>query len=243
MRLLRFFSFYAIIFFTSCRPLQINTTEVSQTQIHSDFGIDSNLHNLVLGYKTGLDKKMNQIISYTEEDLIKEQPGSNLGNMMADAIYHYYLSKGDTIDFAITNQGGIRISSLSKGNLTVGDAYELMPFDNQIVLLKLPGSLVDTLLQHISKLGGWPVSQAEVILNEKNEIKNAFVKNEILNPNKIYKVATHDYLANGGDDCSFLRSYPMLNSEKLLRDAIIEYWESYKNGIPVDNRKRIRYEK
>ncbi len=209
--------------------------------VYSNAGIDSGMYYMLQEYKVSLDAKMNQIIAYTPEDLIRDQPSSNLGNMMADIIYNYYLQQGDTIDMAIMNQGGIRVPSIAKGPLSVRDAYQLMPFDNEIVQLKIPGTVLQTLLQHACNQQGWPVSHTEIEVSASMEIQRIYINSQPLDPNKIYTIATNDYIANGGDKCSFLTEYPMEKSGKLLRDAIIESWSGQKQGITIDNHKRIRY--
>lgn len=234
--------FLLLILISSCKPLRVGQLSDQLIHVHGQDGIDSSMYRQLLPYKEDLDKKMDRIISYAGEDLIKQLPSSNIGNMMADVIYDYYKNKGEQVDFALTNQGGIRVSSIAKGNLTVGNAFELMPFDNYIVMLNLPGVVVDSLLRHICNLGGWPVSHVDITMDKNNVPTHILIDGKPLDKNKIYKVATHNYIASGGDDCSFLTRFPMFKSNKFLRDAIIESWESHKQGIVIDDYKRIRYE-
>lgn len=243
MKSLKFISTALVLLISfSCKTPFLSQIEVSQTSITPELEIDSSMYFFVEKYKVDLDAQMNQILSHTSEDLIKAQPASNLGNMMADVMYDYYAKQNQAVDIAISNQGGIRVPSISKGSLTMRDAYELMPFDNQIVMLEIPGSVLQELIQHISNFGGWPISQAEVTINSEREVQSIYIQGEPLDINRIYRLATHDYIASGGDQCSFLTDYEMIRSEKLLRDAIIEYWKSFPTSIPIDNQKRIRYE-
>ncbi len=78
---------------------------------------------------------------------------------MADAIYygatqHFKMA----VDAAFVNYGGIRISQLPKGEVTSGKIFELMPFDNIVVLQKLKGSVLQEFLDLIAERGGWPAS-------------------------------------------------------------------------------------
>ena len=94
-----------------------------------------------------LINKMDLVLAENETELIKAQSEGTLGNFIADAL----LQKGidyayHPIDFAIVNNGGIRLPSLPSGNITVGKIYELMPFDNMIVVLKVSGNIVQQLM-------------------------------------------------------------------------------------------------
>jgi 2',3'-cyclic-nucleotide 2'-phosphodiesterase (5'-nucleotidase family) len=242
MKFLKFISFISVVIFTACHPLQLAQVDVKHIDITSQSGIDSNLFYLVEKYKVQLDDKMNVVLTNTPVDLIKAQPSSNLGNMMADILYNYYYQKDSVVDFAITNQGGIRVSSFAQGPLTVGDAYQLMPFDNEIVYIKISGKIVLQLLEHVASLGGWPISHAEIVMDSSRTIQKIIIDGKNLEEDEIYLVATTDYIANGGDQCSFLIGTPLFKSGKLFRDAIIDTWRSQKEGIQVNQEMRMRYE-
>ena len=242
MKFLKFISLICVVIFTACHPLQLTQVDVRHIDINHHSGIDSNLYYLVEKYKVQLDDKMNIVLSNTPVDLLKAQPSSNLGNMMADILYNYYSQKDSVIDFAITNQGGIRVGSLSKGPLTTKDAFELMPFDNEIVQIKISGKTVLQLFQHTCNKGGWPLSHAEIILDSTRNIQKISINGKDLQEDKIYTVATNDYIANGGDQCSFLIDAPIVKSGKLFRDAIIDTWSNQKDTIHVNQEMRIRYE-
>lgn len=241
MKCLKFISCIVIVILTACHPLQIAQVEVKHVDISSKSGIDSSLYFLVNQYKAQLDDQMNVVLSSAPEDMSLNKPSSNLGNMMADIIYNFYLQE-DSIDFAITNFGGIRAGSFTKGPLTVRDAYQLMPFENEIVYIQISGKTVVQLLQHVCTLGGWPISNASVVMDSAEIIQKITINDKAIIEDKIYKVATNDYIANGGDKCSFLIGAPIKKSGKLFRDAIIDTWKSQREGIKVENEMRIRYE-
>ncbi|MCO5248337.1 MAG: 5'-nucleotidase C-terminal domain-containing protein [Chitinophagales bacterium] len=226
----------------SCDTVKVSKTKVSLYDIQSDKGIDSNLYHTIQTYKAQMDKKMNQVISYLPEDLTKEQPSCNIGNMMADIIYNYYLEKNDTLDLAVMNQGGIRTHFIPKGSLTIGNAFEIMPFENKIVQLDIPGTVLLEFMEHIVSLGGWPISHGEILLSHDNKIKEILINGQALDTHKMYRIATNDYIASGGDQCSFLMTLPRHETNILLRDVVIQSWEKEQGGIHIDNTKRIRYE-
>ena len=73
---------------------------------------------------------------------------------MADAVFEMANPKASEynskpIDFVLLNHGGIR-SSLPSGNLSRRTAYNLMPFENSIVLIELTTSGVQDLLNYLA---------------------------------------------------------------------------------------------
>lgn len=227
----------------SCRPLRVTQLDAYPKSVDGRIGdIDSSVYRFIGNYKTILDEQMDVVISSSPVDLIKKQPSCNLGNMLADIIFSYALEHQLHPDFALMNQGGIRVVSINKGDLTVRDAYQIMPFDNQIVVLELPGQTVSQLIKHTISAGGWPIANATVIVDTLTREINITIAGEALDSNKTYRVATNDYIANGGDQCNFLPGNPLYNTEYLLRDAIIDSWRRNSKGLSIDETQRIRYE-
>jgi 2',3'-cyclic-nucleotide 2'-phosphodiesterase (5'-nucleotidase family) len=63
---------------------------------------------------------------------------------------------GKPVDVAITNNGGIR-TSFPEGNITLGNVYEVMPFDNELVVITLSG---ETMKKVIDYLAQWKDAQS-----------------------------------------------------------------------------------
>lgn len=101
---------------------------------------NSQIDSLVAPYKRELDKEMSRVIGQAVVALQVARPSSNLGSWVADASLNYFRSI-DSLKAApvicIMNTGGIR-SAISKGPITVGDIFKVMPFDNRLVAMKLP---------------------------------------------------------------------------------------------------------
>jgi len=184
---------------------------------------DEAINTLIAPYKVELDKVMNEVIGETAIDLKKERPESTLGNWMAGAIHRKAEEKlGESIDFAIQNYGGIRIPIIKKGAITRGKIYELMPFDNKILVLYLDKSEVEELVQHIVNGRGWPVSNGIKINKLTEEDIRVTIKDKRLEEGKIYKVALPDYIANGGSRSYFLKDKKRKDLQYFIRDALIQ---------------------
>ncbi|HPQ41821.1 MAG TPA: bifunctional metallophosphatase/5'-nucleotidase [bacterium] len=65
--------------------------------------------------------------------------GSELAQLMAEIMYDAANDLGLKPDLAVQNAGGVRMD-LPAGDVTVGDVYELLPFENTLVVLDLAGS-------------------------------------------------------------------------------------------------------
>ncbi len=220
----------------------VNVEYVRASEIYDHEG-PSKIQEMIIPYKTEMESEMGLILGYLPEDLIKDRPNSNMGNWFADALLEMS-NKYDNqnVDIAIQNYGGLRIPFLAKGEITKGNIYELMPFDNKLIVLDLNATLLQRLLDEIANSGGWPISQG---LNFKidNGKAVAIKFNEMdLDINKTYRVAMPDYIANGGGDCDFLIEIEQKHSGTYIRDVIIEYLSDLKNQnreITIDKSKRI----
>ncbi len=200
------------------KSIEYNTYRINKTDIPKN-----EITKLLTPYADSVNNSMNGIIGSFDMEMNKAQPESNLGNFMADAFLVMARKKYNTnVDIAFMNSGGIRLNTISPGNITTGKIFELMPFDNILLLLKIKGAILKELFDHISNRGGWPIAGAtHNIMNKKAE--NILINGKALNLNEIYTITISDYVANGGDDCIMLKGIPQINNGYLQRDALLEY--------------------
>ncbi len=203
---------------------------------------DSEIEEMISPYRDKLNKKMGEVIGTLETELTKDQPESTLGNFVADAILASAKKRySKQVDFSLPNYGGLRVPYIKAGDITMSDMFELMPFDNKLVIVHLNGADVKQLFDHITGLGGWPISKGVEIrldtLNQKNEY---IINGEDLKLNNKYTFCVSDYIANGGDNCSFLKDKKRDDLNLLFRDALIEYVKENKI-INVNLEKRTSY--
>lgn len=220
-----------------------------RSSVKSYISIDSNIQSfssydsLIMSYKVGLNKTMGEVIGYSNRPMTKAQPECTLGYLAVDALYEFGVSKEPAVVGAIINYGGIRIDYLSSGELTIGNMFEIMPFDNTIVVLDVPGSVLKEWCQHMTNRGGWPLSGVYYEVQDK-VAKNVQINKKPINDHVIYKIATTDYIANGGDDCEFLKKLKRVTYNKFHRDAMIEYVQNKTAGKDTFNyqlENRITY--
>lgn len=191
-------------------------------QINQQLPVDSSFIRLIEPYGKQLKNSMGKIIGHSENGLFKKQPESEIGNYMADAMKEMAEKKFEKkLDAAFVNYGGVR-SYIAKGNVTVGQIFELMPFDNLVVLQELSGAVLQQFLDATAADGGWPSSGISMEIKDKKAI-HIIIGGKPLDRDAKYWIANSDYVANGGSNCSMLKGIPQLNKGYLLRDALIEY--------------------
>lgn len=222
----------------SCKVNQIAEYQYDYTEIDSTYTTsDAHITDVIAPYKVDLDATMNEVIAVSKVEMTKAKPESLLGNLLSDATlaigqkYH-----DEKVDIGIVNYGGIRVPSLSAGNVTLGNIYEIMPFDNYLVILEVEGSILREALNSIAVRGGWPISGANFSI-KNNEAIHIYIGGEKLDENRVYKIAISDYVANGGDKMSMFKSLERTNTNVLLRDAFIEYFKTEKEvDATLENR-------
>ncbi len=192
--------------------------------------VDSAIINIITPYQVGIEGQMSEVLTYTKNDLEKGRPQSTIGNFVTDLCLDYA-----DADICVMNNGGLR-TTINKGKVTRGKLYELMPFENELVILNLNKDDYLELLNYIVKRGGEPFSGLTIVIDKDGKIISNSWPVDFENGEKV-RVLTSDYLANGGDKMSFFHNKEQKKLGLKLRDAIIDYC-SKKDTIfaELDNR-------
>ena len=213
----------------SCRDKKILFSSDERIKLQNEKS-DTIVNELLKPFKEKLNSEMNEFLVYNEEPMVKGQPESNLGNFVSDCVMEkakqYYSSMGINVDFVILNNGGLR-TALPSGKLTKGNIFELMPFENEMVLTYASGKKVLLLADYIAEKGGVPVSGLKMIIDKNKNSNEVYISNIPIDTNKIYSVVSSDYLIQGGDNITFFKEEKKVFSGLLIRDIIIEYCRNY----------------
>ena len=185
-------------------------------------------------YREQLTSLMEEPVAELATALRKGQPESTMGNWTADVLRDAArdLFPDHPVAFAVQNYGGLRISEVPAGPLRVGTIYEMMPFDNELVLVPASGKLVTEFVNHMLNDGGWPVSSELSAERNGGETRIA-INGEPIDPAVTYYLALPDYVANGGSDAGMLAGLPQEASGKMIRDLLIEYARQSQGPIRV----------
>ncbi len=245
------FKLFAFIFtllsFFSCKQdsYQLTKIEGKQLSISDKIPVDSVIENFIKPYREHVNIDMDSVLAYAPETYSKKDGLYNtaLGNLMADIVFKqsnpvFNKRTKKNIDAVLLNHGGIR-SIISKGKITTRTAYEIMPFENSIVVVALKGNQVIDMVTFLSKAKtAHPINGIRLVLDKNNKIETALIGNKPIEASKTYYIATNDYLYNGGDKMNFFKpndSVYKLNYK--IRNAMIDFFKKTDTIRPKrDNR-------
>lgn len=225
-----------ILFLFACKTVVVKTSVTSQNiSITKDINpVDSQLIQIYLPYKNILEKDMSRVISYSETAMDKDKPESTLTNFLADLLIEEGRIEAEKLrlDFhpqvSYFNYGGIR-APIPKGNITVGNIFELMPFENELVFVRLTGKQLQEFLDIIASKGGDSVGGVRFVISNQKAI-DVKIEGEKLMPESNYWIVTNDYIANGGDGMEIFNArQEIINTSEKIRDVIISYLEKKQN--------------
>ena len=209
------------------------TVEGKEIAIDSTINGDPEIEEFIAPFKEHLNKTLDSTLAYNPHVLSKGEKGMNtgIGNLMADIVMEqanpvFKSRTGNNIDFVLLNYGGIR-SELNKGPVTTRDAYNMMPFENQIVIAELSGAKVAQLLHYLEKSkSAHPVSGIQIKMDKSFKVISARINGKPIQPDQNYFVATSDYLQQGGDSMNFFNNpVNLYDIDYKLRNAIIDYFQ------------------
>jgi 2',3'-cyclic-nucleotide 2'-phosphodiesterase (5'-nucleotidase family) len=239
--------FITILLISACKQTTTRLSEIDAKQIKIDssiVAIDS-IDSFVTPYRKRINEVLDSTLAYSSKMLTKDDGALNTsaGNLMADIVFSevnpvFQSRTGNTIDFVLLNHGGIR-SIISKGDVSARTAYEVMPFENSIVVVKLSGeSILEMVDFLIASNRAHPIAGMQIIINNKNELQTLKIQGLPFNKNRNYFVATSNYLVTGGDNMGFFKK--MLDSTDtnyLIRNAMIDYFKKVDTiNAQVDDR-------
>ncbi len=195
-----------------------------------------------------LNRELDVVIGYAPRAMKAEVPESELLNWACDALYDMAMDVySGQVDFSVVNVGGIRCA-WNQGDITRRHVFELMPFDNSLVILTLTGDKVIELCECFAKQGGQGVSRhLRLTMHEihpkyyRVSSEDILLNGKPIDRDAVYYVATSDYLSTGADLLTPLSQYlERYSTNLLIRDLYMDY--ILKNKIveaSVDERMKI----
>ena len=215
----------AIASLTACnKPVHVGsvTTKAIPIDARKDAIQDTTYIAELAPIKAQLEREMNVQIGYAPERLWVACPECPMLNWSCDALWEaakqVYPGK---VDMAVVNIGGMRCEWLA-GPVTRQCVFELMPFDNRLVVLTLKGSDIIDLCQSFADHGGQGVAGLRMTAVD-GKLTNVTIGGKHINPKAQYTIATSDYLAGGTDHMEALtRCVDYWNSDLIIRDLYLQ---------------------
>ena len=231
--------------------LTLSNAGIIRTGLVDDKGETASVKATIDEVKAQNEELVNTVVAHTDVDLTITDPKTgermvrsnetNLGDLCADA---YRAMSG--ADIAFVNGGGVRVS-IPAGDITYGDIIKVHPFGNQMCVIEATGAeILDALEMSAAKVpaefGGFlHVSGLKYTIDTKVEstvvtddskifvevsgdrrVKDVFVGDEPIDPEKTYTLASHDYmLKNMGDGYSMFADNPVLQDCVMIDNQVL----------------------
>ena len=191
--------------------------------------------------RADLEAQLNEPIGYAPKDLEVHQPECTMLNWASDALFEMAQQLcPEQVDMAVVNIGGMRCN-WGAGDITFRHVFELMPFDNELVVLTMRGKEILALCDVFAHSGGQGVAGLRMSASN-GTVKSAKIAGKNIMPEAYYTLATSDYLSQGNDGMTPLKNHDsMWKSERKIRDLYMEYIQQVKTvEAQVDGRMDVR---
>ncbi len=239
---------FAFVVFTAIGGYAQNWSRVEWSKVPMDStwntpaGAQSVTGEILKKYRPAVDS-LEIVIGYAPVEMTKYMPQCPLSNMTVDIMkiaaqrFLDLQGKGEKVDMAITNFGGLR-SNFAKGNVTVGDVYSMYPFYNYVNIVDLRGKYIKMLFEAFAKRGKFEAFSGARVVVEGKVLKEFTIGGAPVEDEKIYRIATLDFLIAGGDKVfafRYLENAVPIAPKPLLRDVMLDYLlEMQKQGRPLE---------
>jgi 2',3'-cyclic-nucleotide 2'-phosphodiesterase (5'-nucleotidase family) len=246
-----FVLFLTFISIVSCSPQKLYVSRIEGKEI----GItDKNkevpeLENFIKPYRDHIDEDLSTVLAVAPETLDKTgEWQTTIGNLFSDVVMMkgnpiFNTRENKTMDLVLLNAGGVR-SIIPKGNVTARTAFEIMPFENSLVVIALKGEQIMEMINYIiSEKKPHPLSGMTFTIGKDGLAKNILIQGKPFEMNKTYLVGTNDYLSNGGDNMNFFKKgTAKYDLDYKLRNILIDYFKDV-DTVPKIVDVRITVEK
>jgi 2',3'-cyclic-nucleotide 2'-phosphodiesterase (5'-nucleotidase family) len=235
--------------FISCAEKKYHVTRIEgkEVEINNSFSENAEIENFIKPYREKIDADLNTILSIAPETIDKSGEWQTpMGNFLSDITFEksnkvFQMRENKTIDVCLLNHGGIR-SIIPKGNVTARNAYEIIPFENSAVVIALKGEQILEMVNYIiTEKKPHPLKGMTFTIDKNNLPTTILIGGKPIDNNRIYYVATSDYLSYGNDNMLFFKKgIEKYNLDYKLRNIIIDYFKENKSIIA---NKEIRISK
>ena len=237
-----------------CTLINKDDYTVSTDEDSAEYKAYQKTSEFIAGIEEQYSELAGTVVAKTDVELTISDPDTgaravrssetNLGDLCADA---YRAETG--ADIGLINGGGVR-ASIAAGDITYGNIIDVQPFGNSLCVVEATGQQILDCLEmgamHTPEENGgfMQVSGLSYTVNtyipssvttDENgnftgvggeyRVKDVLVNGEPLDPEKIYTVASHNFmLVNGGDGMTMFGDCNMIANEIALdNQALINY--------------------
>jgi len=176
-------------------------------------------------YKPEMDRLMQEVIGFSEFEMQSGRPESLLSNFAADALLEEArsLTENGDVDLALTNFGGLR-ATIPAGDIRRYHIFATFPFENCLVILDMTGKSIRELFESFASRRVEAFSHTVKMVAKDKVLTTLLINGEPVDDNRIYRLATIDFLLDGGDSMSMLKDAVATEFTGIvLRDIMVSY--------------------
>lgn len=235
-----------MLFLSCSQQYQVTKIAGKNTEISNELSLNTSIEAYIKPYRERITKDLDSVLGYNPKTLDKSigEWQTSIGNFMADVCFQkatVICNKRfqKSVDICLLNHGGIR-SIIPQGNITTRTAFEVMPFENNLVVIALKGEqLIEMVNYFVQEKKPHPLAGIKIYLDHQLKVQSIVVGYSPLEVSKIYYVATSDYLSNGGDNMTFfLKNEGTFDVDYKIRNVLIDYFKEI-DTLSVSTEKRI----
>ena len=162
-------------------------------------------------------------VTITGDQATIERSQTNLGRLVLLSMTKPF---GKDFDGIITNSGSIRINRNFKGDITYANALEILPFDNDVVMVEIQGKYLKEILKHGQQTN--------------RRYLQYYLKDNNINSEKMYKIITNSYIASGKDGYESFKQAKIIKKSnkkpvKLLKETLKEMKIITNDNLKLEN--------
>jgi 2',3'-cyclic-nucleotide 2'-phosphodiesterase (5'-nucleotidase family) len=164
-----------------------------------------------------------QVIGYSTEEMIRKSPECPLYDWFVDELMRATAdSTGKKIDIGLTNRGGVR-TEMPKGEIFYDDIMSMFPFKNNLCYVAMKGRDVKALLDQMAATKFLIIGGMKVVARN-GKIVSATIDGKPLDDERVYGIATINFLLDGGDGFSIGKNaVEVIHCKGWIYDTMIKY--------------------
>jgi 2',3'-cyclic-nucleotide 2'-phosphodiesterase (5'-nucleotidase family) len=207
-------------------------------------GEDAGVLKAIAGFSARVEAEMGQVIGRAKTDLLfsPERLDSGIGNWVSDVT-----REATGAQLAFQNTGALR-AELRRGEVRLRDLYQAMPFDNNLITMRLTGAQVRRLLadnlvgpKSFMQISGLQVEFKPGPGREPALLRVKYRGKEVKDAQE-FTIVTNDYLAGGGTGGAVFAGGKDIKDTMLpMRDALLKAFKKSPVSAPPTGRiKRLK---
>ena len=230
LKIILVFFLYSVV---SCKEsLHVESSDFERITIDNSIKKNEDLEDFISPYRDKIKAEMDKPLSYTANTMFRTDTPYNsaIGNMLADAVLEianpiFESRHQKQIDAVLLNYDGIR-AGMGKGVITTRTAYEIMPFENMVIIAEIDGKQMEEMISYLSKSNkAHPIANMKLKFDNKGKVLTQIINDKPFDKSRTYYVATSDYLIDGGDNMDFfLNAKNLYDIDYKLRNLFIDYF-------------------